>query len=612
MYFKAKTITTANGLSDNRVTCFHKDRKGFMWIGTRNGLNRYDGHSFTLFRPAAGNSISNEVINDIAEDSHGRIWVATMEGLNIYNPATNTWECMRPDTDRSQHSIPNFIIWDIEIDKQDRVLIAPDVFEFCQYDIRTKKFIFYDWPAFARSQPVLKAYGYRSIHKFIAKSDHELWLGATNGLVSLDLTDHTFRFHGGGYAGDVIDLRYDAENKQVFLSAEKGKLFRYDEQADGFTEIVAEPEPYPSSRFTFPGQNEIWMASQTGLIKISDDRKKVALEKNIPQLSGSVLQGGTRRVFEDNNHIRWVGTTNGISIYDPSVSASAFLPLLPVSDKEGSNVMAGVYYDEISACYFVCAIEPAAVFIIHSMTGEIKKITTDAAGKKLSFCTGIKPDQDNNLWLLTGTEVYRYDRSTERFNLFAMPNKGALAAFRDMVGDAAGNYWFSTYNKGIYSYRQQEKTFRLLEDSFFNGGGSVTGLALDEINDKIIIGSFGEGVYIYDIRTGKNTGFQETDQTKDYSPLLLVNSVSKDKTGVIWLSTYSGGIFRYNPGMPFEKTFTRYDMRGGLSNNNILSCSRDDDSTLWLLSGKGLSAMSIHGKFLYDLDGEQTFNFSSW
>ena len=115
LYFKIKNLTTENGLSDNRVTCFHKDKKGFMWIGTRNGLNRYDGHSFKIFRPAAGNSISNEIINDIDEDSKGRIWVATMEGLNIYDPAANSWTCMMPDPDTSVRKIPNFLVWDLMI-----------------------------------------------------------------------------------------------------------------------------------------------------------------------------------------------------------------------------------------------------------------------------------------------------------------------------------------------------------------------------------------------------------------------------------------------------------------------------------------------------------------
>ncbi len=89
IYIKTKSISTDDGLSDKRVTCFFKDKTGFIWIGTKNGLNRYDGHSFKIFRPAAGNSISNEVINDITEDNKGRIWVATMEGLNYYDPIQN-------------------------------------------------------------------------------------------------------------------------------------------------------------------------------------------------------------------------------------------------------------------------------------------------------------------------------------------------------------------------------------------------------------------------------------------------------------------------------------------------------------------------------------------
>ncbi len=612
LYFKAKTITTANGLSDNRVTCFHKDSKGFMWIGTRNGLNRYDGHAVKIFRPGQGNSISNEVVNDIEEDSRGRIWVATMEGLNIYDPVTGNWECMRPGLDVLGNSIPNFIVWDIEIDKQDKVWIAPDVFEFCHYDIPSRKFVYYEWPRFARQDPRLNKYGYRSIQKFVRKNDHEYWLGTTNGLVSLDTRTGVFRFHGGGYASDIIDLRYDPASKQVFLSAERGQLFRYDEQRDDFAIITAEPEPYPSTRFRLPGRNEIWMASEKGLIKINDERAKLLLEKNIPQLSGSVLPGGIRSVFEDDDHIRWVGTMNGISIYDPSVNSSAFLPLLPVSDKEGSNLMAGVYYDEMSSSYFVCSMDPAAVFIIHSLTGEIKKITTDASGKKLSLCTRIKKGRGNNLWLLTGESVYSYDRQHGQFRVFPMPNNEREIVFRDMVEDTGGNYWFSTFNDGLYYYNIREKRFTWIEDSLFNNRGSITGLAVDEINNKLVLGTFGEGIYTFDLLTRKKTVYHETEATRDYSPLVLINSVAKDNKGGIWVSSYSGGVFRYNPGMPFDKTFTRYDMRKGLTTNNILSTCSDDDSTLWLLSGKGLSAMSLQGRFLYDLGPEQSFSFSAW
>ncbi|HEX2627670.1 MAG TPA: two-component regulator propeller domain-containing protein, partial [Chitinophagaceae bacterium] len=216
LYFKARTITVENGLSDKRVTCFYKDSKGFMWIGTRNGLNRYDGHSFRVFRPTDGNSISNEVINDIAEDRNGRIWVATMEGLNYYDPVTNRWGVMVPDPDIRGASVPNYIIWDIWFDKKGLLWIASDVFEFCSYDLKKKKFTYYRWPAWARehlNNLDAKATGrYNSIHKLIARDEHHFWLGTTKGLVELDIRTDSFRFIGGGYYADVIDLAYDSVN----------------------------------------------------------------------------------------------------------------------------------------------------------------------------------------------------------------------------------------------------------------------------------------------------------------------------------------------------------------------------------------------------------------
>lgn len=611
LYFKAKTITTADGLSDNRVTCFHKDKRGFMWIGTRNGLNRYDGHSFKIFRPAAGNSISNEVINDIAEDSKGRIWVATMEGLNIYDPVAGNWETMGPDSDGSHDAIPNYIVWDIQIDTNDLVWIASDVFAFCSFNIRTQKFIYYDWPAFANVHPAIKHTRYHSIQKFVKKDDDEFWLGTTSGLVKLNTTTKEFSFMGAGYYGDVIDLKYDEHNKEVFISVEKGLLFSC---TDGrqYRQVLAEPNPYPSTHFISPGKAEIWVASEMGLVKISDDRKKTRLESNIPQLSGSLLPGGIRSVFEDDQHIRWIATTNGVSVYDQAASAAAFLPLLSVSDKEGANRMGGVYYDDISKCYFVCALDPACVFVVNSLTGEIKRISTDINDNKLYSCITIKVDNSKNLWLLTGNHVYQYNRTDGSFSLFPTPNNGSDIVFRDMLQDEEGNYWFASFNGGLFYYKTSDKKFSAFKDTSLNHLNTATGLAADIRGHMIIGGSFGESVFTYNLFTGQTSGYYETPEAKDYSQLILVNSIAKDNKGGIWVATHSGGLFRYNSGKVFEKTFTRFDMRSGLSTNNILSICSDADSTLWLLSGKGISAMNTNGTFLYDLNTAQTFNFSSF
>lgn len=583
-----------------------------MWIGTRNGLNRYDGHSFKVFLPGAGNSITNEIINDIEEDSRGRIWVATMEGLSIYDPATGTWETMIPDPEKRANGLPNYIIWDILIDNKDIVWVASDVFEFTRYDMNTRKFTFYDWPDFARNHPAMKDTRYHSIQRFVSKGDGLFWLGTTNGLVSLDTKTKEFRYAGGGFYGDVIDVEYDPRNKKVFICEEKGRVYLYDENAYTYKEMAVVPEPYPSTEYTLPGKEEIWMASPKGLVKISDDRKKIRLERNVPQLSASLLPGGVRSVFEDDNHIKWIATANGVSVYDPKMSAASFLPLLAFSDKEGANGMGGVYYDAVSGCYFACSVEPAAVFIIDTHTGTIDKVVSDARGNPFAICTGIKTDNAGELWLLTGNHVYQYNRSSKKFTLFPTPNKNDDVVFRDMLQDEEGNYWFGSFNRALFYYKTAEKKFMILKDSSFFKLNTITGIDADLANHTVVISSFGQGVFTYHIPTGKINSYYETAEVQEYSQLNLVNGSGNDSKGGVWLATNSGGVSRYNPGMPFEKSFTRFDMKHGLSSNNILSVCSNRDSILWLLSGKGISAISTSGQFLYELKEEQAFNFSAY
>ncbi len=584
-----------------------------MWIGTRNGLNRYDGHAFKVFRPAAGNSISNEIINDIAEDSRGRIWVATMEGLNIYDPALSEWTCMMPDADTLAEKIPNFLVWDIMIDKNDLVWIASDVHEFCSFDARTDKFTYYNWPGFARINPATKPYKYKSIQKFSAKSDHEFWLGTTTGLVLLNTNTKQFRFVGsGGYYAYVIDMIYDPENKQVFISTENGKLFTYKETENTYNEVFAETATYPSNSFIQPGQNEIWMPSERGLIKINEDRKKIRIEQNIPQLTGTLLSGGTMSVYTDDDHIRWVATKNGVSVFDPSGGQSAFLPLLPVSDKASLNTMGGVFYDDSSQCYFVCSLDPAAVFIINSVSGAIDKIIGDANAIPLQSCINIEKDNDDNLWLLTDNHVYNYNRTTRKFVLFPTPNKATKMTFRDLLQDEEGNYWFAPYNGGLMYYDAAQKKFISPKDSSLKRIKNITGMSTVTDKGEMLIGSFGEGIYSYNLVTGRKINYYNEKGEVAHSALFLINDIDRDANGTIWVATSSGGVFRYNAAKPFETAFTGFDMRAGFTNNNILSLCSDDDTTLWLLSGNGLSAMNTKGQFLFDLRDELPFNFTSY
>jgi ligand-binding sensor domain-containing protein len=200
--FYFEKISESEGLSDNRVTCFMKDKTGFMWIGTENGLNRYDGHQFRIYRPGQNKfTLSHEHINDIEQDHKGRLWIATWSGLNVLDVDQDSLYVFSPDNDihkQKKTRIPSTLIWDTFIDKDRRVWIAADVRDLSYYDQDKDEFVTYPWMNFVRSNlPSSTINPYSSIQKIIPKSDHEIWLGTTRGLFSFDMTTSTFRFHGG-------------------------------------------------------------------------------------------------------------------------------------------------------------------------------------------------------------------------------------------------------------------------------------------------------------------------------------------------------------------------------------------------------------------------------
>ncbi len=249
LYLNARLLTTVNGLSDNRITAIYKDAKGYIWIGTKNGLNKYNGQSFTIYKPAKENSISNEIINCITGDKEGNIWVGTMNGLNRLDAVTNTWTNWVPDSlGTNTNTLQNFLIWDLKWDETGVLWIACDVKEFTSYNPSTRKFEYYDWPGFVQTISGTKTIeGYHAIQSFAQKNREEFWLASNKGLVHLNTRTRTFTFVGGNYYADIIDIQYDAESQQVWVSLEGGQVFRYTESSGRYEELIPEQEPYPST-----------------------------------------------------------------------------------------------------------------------------------------------------------------------------------------------------------------------------------------------------------------------------------------------------------------------------------------------------------------------------
>lgn len=605
-----ETLTQKDGLSDNRITCFLKDKTGFLWVGTKNGLSRYNGYDFSVFLPVE-NSISNELINDIEEDKNGIIWVSTMNGLNRFHPVRKTWQRYDAIGIDTPHMLLNPIVWDSYIDEENRLWIATDFQGISFFDNNTQSFTHYPWKKIV-PQLLPKYKGrYFSVLKIIPKSKNELWLGTTFGLVVFNKLTGAYSIAGTGYVAYSVEMLYNQAQQKVFITLAGNRIFCYEESKKTFTELTVSSLPYPSSSFSLSQLSYNWVGATDGLMLVDAETNKVFLQKHIPQLSTSLPQGSIRDVYTDRTGITWLASDNGIVKFDVNNQMASFLPLSAVSDRSGNNAMAGMLYDEVSDCYYVCATDKAVVFVINRKANSIKQINATAAGKRFTNCRNIRKDRAGIIWLLADDAVYRYSNAANGFVEFPMPpDKGG---FRDVLLDTDGNYWFSGFMGTVSFYDTQTKKFKIPADTAtYENIIKSNPLFLDTVNGNVWIGTFSHGVYKYHLKTKKFTLYTESQATRHYTPLNLTHDITQDKTGAIWVATHSGGIFKYVEGLPYEKAFTAINMSTGLSSNNIYAV-KAVDSNLWVLSGNHLFSIDIFShKESKPVSGRQLFPFTSF
>lgn len=605
-----ETLTEKDGLSDNRVTCFLKDKTGFLWVGTKNGLNRYNGFDFSVFVPVK-NSISNELINDIEEDKNGFIWVSTMSGLNRYHPVKKTWqryEALGIDTPRM---LLNPIVWDSYIDDNNRLWLATDFQGISVFDNKTQTFTHYPWKRIVpQLLPQYKG-RYFSVLKILPKTNDELWLATTFGLVVFNKVTGRYSVAGHGYETYSLEMVYNRAQAKVFITLSGNRIFCFDETKKTFKEVSVLTISYPSVKFSLPAIQYDWVGASDGLMLIDAASNNVYLQKNIPELSVSLPEGSIRDVYKDNCGITWLASDNGIVKYDGNNQLASFLPLMNVSDRVGDNPMSGLLYDAEDDRYFLCSTTKAMVFIVNRKNNTVETISGTADGKRFASCRNVRKDRKGTIWLLADDAVYQYNKSLKGFVQFPMPE--GKGAFRDVIVDTDGNYWFSGFIGTISFYDTKRKKFTIPADSATVADIIKSNpLFLDTINGNVWIGTFSHGVYKYHLKTKKFTLYTESPEARHYTPLNLVHDITQDKTGAVWVATHSGGVLKYVDGRSYGKSFTVLSMSEGLSSNNIYAV-KAIDSNLWVVSGNHLFSINIYtNKITRPVSGKQVFPFTSY
>lgn len=578
-HYYFKNLSIRNGLSQNTVNAILQDRKGFMWLGTKDGLNRYDGLSFRKFKHDAANprSIGNSFITSLYEDFNGNIWVGTDAGVYIYYPEKEAFEefdCQSLEKTRIERSVSM-----IAGDKQGRVWIAVEAQGMFCYDTRQK---------LLRNYPLSEISS--NIKCFTFDSGGTLWLG----------------FYGDG-------LYYSKDNLATvhpYGSPEDGKR---EFEGGVITKIVQGNYNCLYIGSVKEGVSELNLTSGQvrNLLAIDESGESIFCRDLLP--------------YSDNE--LWIGTESGIYIYN--LRTAQFIHLrasLYDSYSLSDNAIYALYKDREEGLWigsYFGGVDYYPRQYTYFAKYYPKNIANSLHGKRVrEFCRA----DDGTLWI--GTEdggLNHFNPKTKEFHFFE-PSTG-FTNIHGLCMDGS-HLWVGTFSKGLRvidtrtgvvlrTYMEGHTPHSLNDNSIFSicrtsAGeiylGTLFGLLrynrtqdnfdrIPELNGKFVydikedsygnlwLATYANGAYCYDVsvRRWKNYVFDAEDEKS--LPYDKVLSVFEDSYRQIWLTTQGGGFCLFHPD---TETFTRYGLKDGLPNDVVYQIVEDDDRFLWLTTNNGL------------------------
>lgn len=604
--YQFENYTVDNGLSDNRITCFLKDQNGFIWIGTENGLNRFDGQRFLTYTQGGRRNISNSYVNDIAQDHSGKIWVATQRGLNIINPATDSVAVFLSEegnATKSNKIISSDLIWDIYVDKYNRVWMAPDGKDLCYYDILKKIFVYFPWKDFIKKQFLIRKGGYNSIRRIYYKSEYELWLGTTSGLCSYNTLTNAFSYYRSSEGDHFLQLENAYDSSAAYFTQNPSQGLQTIFPGDHKVQTIdwKDIPPARENRVSITDMNYMrWLPSGTGdLVEINTATRQMSLITHRVDDPHSLPAGEVRTVYTDSSGIVWVGTTAGVGKFCPLLNPFAFNPVFPaiLQKKEAEkdlypfdNIVHTVFYSKRDHQYYISSPVNNCLVILDGSTNK-SKIVKAIHGIPLKQCSVIFEDSHGMLWILANNRAFLYDRNTKEFQVAAFRAAARNFFIADMAEDDQGNFWFSCFNDGLYWYnhkiKKQERITTLPEQE------SVlpTGLYFDKKRRKLWIGTFGNGLFQYNFSNKNFLSFFPEKKIPGALNTTLITDIAGDKDS-IWIATSAGGISKCAADNEQINGFRPITTAQGLPDNTIYTLQTDLNGNVWAASFKGLTKIN--------------------
>lgn len=611
-------LTTRHGLSNNFISAICQDREGFLWFGTADGLNKFDGYQFTAFQfnPKAGNnSLQHTIVTDVHEDRKGRIWVATMGGgLHQVDKRTGKVTAYNQLSGLSYYWNVYFNLFE----DRNGLLWLGTPLGLLRFDPATRKFTQFPMERVnhiigqdARGDLLIEVKSRGQLFRFNQQTGI-----FTPIALQLPKLTHSPDVWRRAASGRQFALPYQADKPvspyaflldksgELWIGTEGNGLFRTKITSDTLTPTAYNPKGnlyqtiYESGIFE-DSTGLIWISSPKGLQKIDTKTGALVTYQSDPARPGSLSSNDVRAVFRDRTGTIWIGTDNGISQLQAHPKAfqtyPANLPQAPIRLPEYN--FQTVLEDHRGAIWLGSL--QKGLYRWNSSTLKLEHIPADPDNPKSLTSEGVSTlfeDHAGQIWVSTKEALHRLDRASGTFSRY--PTKVPTMSIDE---DQNGKLWIggSVGLKGAIGrldpltgqcqYYTRDVLHPESEAALTPNRTLSHFLILDLLVSRTgdIWIATAQGLNRLNPATGKFTYYQTG---RAYSPGKLtdnwVRALYEDEKGILWVGTNHGGLNRFDPRTGQFSYFTTKD---GMPSNQVVSIAPDNLGNLWLGTGHGIS-----------------------
>ncbi|MDA3928953.1 MAG: triple tyrosine motif-containing protein [Prolixibacteraceae bacterium] len=595
-----KHFNTDQGLSSNQVRSIFKDSRGYIWIGTVNGLNRFDGFSTKVFRKVKGDttSLQDNTVNAIYEDYLGKLWIITTSGLSIYDPKTESFSAdhelfhkninlpsenyIKLFTDEKNnfwlvHRQNGLYKYDVEKDSIYHASRSTDLLPFDINDLSVDIDGFFWIINRGVSIEVFDPLKFKVINRYIDLTT-EIPVSGNDYKLFVDKNKHAWIYINNDEKGVY---KFDSENREIIHYSNKSAKSHLSH--DNVSNITSDNDG-----------NILISTDHGGLNSINLNTGELNIYENEVGNKNSLSQNSITSTLCDNDNVLWIGTyKKGVNYYHPDLFKFTNYTLNPsnknwltnedvntfAEDKKG-NLWIGtnggglIYFDRTQNTFLTYRNNPS----------DSRSISSDVI---VDVCI----DHNGGLWIGTYIGGLNYFNGSyfthyvnEPNNPRSLPNNSIWSVFED----SDRNLWIGTLGDGISMFDRETKSFSHFSP-YSESSNSNFVMSIAENTNKNIWFATANGIDMYDKQTGR---FMQIVREENSSNTISTNSlldICCDNRGWVWIATREG-LNLYRPEL---NTFTILSEADGLIDDNILTVLEDNNHNMWVSTPQGLSNLIV-------------------